>query len=133
MSLEERRALLELVASHGDMRLASERLGISVHDLSVELLDSAELGSIVVASIKLQLLDLISNTRIALIASLDDMAPRDLARSLFEILSSFSALDQTAPPSTNFSQAFNNDTSTARERVLSKFADYASAGTGKVG
>lgn len=120
----------ELVASNGDVRLASERLHVPVHDLMSKVLATPELREAIMASISLQVLDLVSNFKVALIASLDEMSGRDIARSLVEILESFGNLEgKDAVPAQNplqLLQVFGSDTASARERVFGKLASFES-------
>lgn len=77
----------ELVASNGNVRLAAERLGVSPIELTKTLLENREeLAAAVQTSVLLQLLDVSSNYRVALIAALDDMSARDIVRSYAAIL-----------------------------------------------
>lgn len=77
----------ELVASNGNVRLAAERLGVSPIELTKTLLENREeLAAAVQTSVLLQLLDVSSNYRVALIAALDDMGARDIVRSYAAIL-----------------------------------------------
>jgi len=78
--------VMELIASNGDVRLASERTHLSVHDLMARLISSQELPDAIRMSVSLQLLDLISNYKVALIASMDEMSPRDLARAFNDLV-----------------------------------------------
>lgn len=114
----------ELVASNGDVRLASERLGVSVHDMMKSLLAASDLRESIMASISLQLLDLISNYKVALIAALDEMNPKDLSNSFIGILQAFNDLGGSgrSQPNNglNLLQVFEGDANSARDRILSK-------------
>ena len=124
----------ELIASNGDVRLAAERLSCSVHELTVKLMSSPDLMGAIQTSINLQLLDLVSNYKVALVAAMGDMSPKDLARSFRELLDAYLEINsepQAVGPALYMVQVVD-DAGSARERLGSKIASVLSAAAGDV-
>ena len=108
----------ELVASNGNVRLAAERLGVSPIELTKTLLENREeLAAAVQTSVLLQLLDISSNYRVALIAALDEMGARDIVRSYAAILEQINTVmygngDSNGNSGLNFLQLVKGDADT---------------------
>lgn len=72
--------MLQLIACSGNVRLAAEKLHVSVPELTEQLLelDEERLQTLLRKSLLLQLLDSVSNARVALISGLGEMTAKEL-------------------------------------------------------
>ena len=122
--------LLQLVASQGDVRLTAERTAMTVPQLTARLLaDPVALQSAVSSSVELQLLDLLSNLRVALIASLGEMSPKEMTALLAQIVSGFGELRGEGTVNNNLINfpVVNSDSSPARDKLQGRLAQLAAA------
>jgi len=126
--------LHELVASQGDVRLAAERTQMSVQQLMAKLLENpAELQATIRSSMSLQLLDLMANLRVGLIAALGEMSPKEMIQLLGQVTDGFNEL--WAEPGMqqnnliNFPMV-NGDSSAARDKLAGRLAQLVSTAEG---
>lgn len=124
---------MQLVASGGDVRLTAERSGLAVSDLTAMLLeDPQKLQDAIRSSMSLQLLDVLANLRVALVAALGEMSPKEMISLMSSLLGGFNELWAEGAQQTNLINfpVVNGDISSARDKLQSRIAQLATAAEG---